>query len=124
MEGASQEGGEAAVLVDEGFEQKLMERYLKSCLSILPRPYESQDSVRTTILYFVTSSLDVLGFLDSPAAEARGLMPPDLRATVIEWLYAMHIPRPTRTLPISFQFIQPFTLLQSNVLFDLCRFII
>lgn len=83
------------MLVDEGFEQKLMERYLKSCLSILPRPYESQDSVRTTILYFVTSSLDVLGFLDSPAAEARGLMPPDLRATVIEWLYAMHIPRPT-----------------------------
>lgn len=105
MEGASQEGGgEAAVpvLVDEGFEQKLMERYLKSCLSILPRPYEGQDSVRTTILYFVTSSLDVLGFLDSPAAEARGLMPPDLRATVIEWLYAMHIPRPARTPPFLF----------------------
>jgi len=71
--------------------KKNLERYLKFCLNILPHPYESQDSARVTILYFVISSLDLLDLL-----EGHPIFTPELRATTIEWIYGLQIPRTFR----------------------------
>ncbi len=51
-------------------------------MEVLPFPYESQDSNRSTLLYFVVSSLDVLGQLDE-------IMPD--KSEAIEFLYNLQV---------------------------------
>lgn len=43
---------------------KSLEKYLKNMANVLPAPYASQDSNRLTLIYFVVSSLDLVGKLD------------------------------------------------------------
>jgi len=62
------------------FEREKHIKFLRRCLQVLPAPYASQEHNRVTLLYFVVSSLDVLGAVDVVDAEEA-----------ISWIYSLQV---------------------------------
>lgn len=69
-------------------DKKILLRFLKSCLDVLPSGVESQDSNRITICYFALASLDLLEELDNIVIDKGG---------IVDWLYSLQIVPPEGT---------------------------
>jgi geranylgeranyl transferase type-1 subunit beta len=61
---------------------KYLLRFLHACVDVLPSKYASQESNRLTLLYFVLSSHDLLGVLDSM---------PITNQAIIDFIYSLQV---------------------------------
>eukprot|EP01116_Phalansterium_solitarium_P007163 TRINITY_DN19687_c0_g1_i1.p1 TRINITY_DN19687_c0_g1~~TRINITY_DN19687_c0_g1_i1.p1 ORF type:complete len:365 (+),score=39.11 TRINITY_DN19687_c0_g1_i1:65-1096(+) len=59
---------------------KSHEKYLADMLKVLPQPYSSQDAHRLTLIYFIVSSLDLLGKSDKVN-----------KKDVVDFVYSMQV---------------------------------
>ncbi|RKP36320.1 protein geranylgeranyltransferas-like protein type I beta subunit [Dimargaris cristalligena] len=66
--------------------------YFQRCLTLLPHPYQSEESVRLSLAFFCLGGLDVLGALDATLTD-------DQRQGHIDWVYAQQVTPAITTVP-------------------------
>lgn len=71
-------------LTPDHFLKKKHEKFLLRLLDILPESLASFETSRMTLLFFVTSGLDILGSLETVLSNER-------RQEIIEWIYSLQV---------------------------------
>jgi geranylgeranyl transferase type-1 subunit beta len=74
------EGNQQEVVPD--FPWNVHTNFLFYHYNFLPQPYQSSDSNRVTLAYFVLGAMDVLNVIDHPKLNKKD---------VIEWIYSLQI---------------------------------